>query len=427
MTLFPDHIREEDEQRHLRNLNEQVDSTGKTRAGPDTIDDYSGGSSNHPADFWTEQDLNSLQEGDRIGIGLTHEGFLVVDALDNNQDSSQDDAISDDGIQFEIVRQLGYGSYAIVYLVKEVLYEPDHEDDDHLIQHDEDDDGSQVSIGARRGKTVYGREFALKCLSKKNLTDDQIAVQKFEATLHRALPNHPNVVALHRVSADCRAENFRGLNVLCFGNHQAMETPAWLFLVLEYCPGQDLFFWLEQARDHEDIDLDPSRAPSRLSSIRAPLVPPSIMQKTWHYHGGGLASAAPSPPLGQSPHFVGSLEGGAEHLQQEATPPSPSLLSANADTALLSRRRLRLISRMFVQMCEALQACHDCGVSHRDIKPENIIIVDNRAELGSAGKIVIKITDWGLGTTDERCEDFDCGSKPYMAYGGLGAQWFYLQ
>lgn len=68
-------------------------------------------------------------------------------------------------------------------------------------------------------------------------------------------------------------------------------------------------------------------------------------------------------------------------------------------------------------MCEALQACHDAGVSHRDIKPENIIIVDNRAELGSAGKVVIKITDWGLGTTDERCEDFDCGSKPYMAYG----------
>lgn len=76
-----------------------------------------------------------------------------------------------------------------------------------------------------------------------------------------------------------------------------------------------------------------------------------------------------------------------------------------------------MISRMFVQMCEALQACHDAGVSHRDIKPENIIIVDNRAELGSAGKVVIKITDWGLGTTDETCEDFDCGSKPYMAYG----------
>ena len=72
---------------------------------------------------------------------------------------------------------------------------------------------------------------------------------------------------------------------------------------------------------------------------------------------------------------------------------------------------------MFVQMCDALQACHDAGVSHRDIKPENIIIVDNRAEMGSMDKVNIKVTDWGLGTTDERCEDFDCGSKPYMAYG----------
>lgn len=195
-----------------------------------------------------------------------------------------------------------------------------------------------------------------------------------------------------------------------------METPAWLFLVLEYCPGQDLFFWLEQARDHEDIDFDPSRAPSRMSNSRAPVIPPSVMQKTWHHHGGGTASAAPSPPLGQSPHFATSFEREVAD-KQESTPPSPSLLSASADTALLSRRRLRLISRMFVQMCEALQACHDAGVAHRDIKPENIIIVDNRAELGSAGKVVIKITDWGLGTTDERCEDFDCGSKPYMAYG----------
>jgi len=202
--------------------------------------------------------------------------------------------------------------------------------------------------------------------------------------------------------------------------NQAMETPAWLFLVLEYCPGQDLFFWLEQARDHEELDLDPSRAPSRMSSSRAPVVPAGMIQQAWHQHsnsgsGSGAAhkSGPPSPPLGQSPAY------GSQSFQEkhEHTPPSPSLLSANTDTALLSRRRLRLISRMFVQMCEALQACHDAGVSHRDIKPENIIIVDNRAELGSAGKVVIKITDWGLGTTDERCEDFDCGSKPYMAYG----------
>ena len=187
-----------------------------------------------------------------------------------------------------------------------------------------------------------------------------------------------------------------------------METPVWLFLVLEYCPGQDLFFWLEQARDVEGIEQDPSRAPSRLSSRAA--IPSAILHKAWQHTG--TTSAAHSPPLGQSPRDLPF-----DQASKEATPPSPSLLSATVDTALLSRRRLRLISRMFTQMCEALQACHDAGVSHRDIKPENIIIVDNRAELGTGGKVSIKITDWGLGTSESKCEDFDCGSKPYMAYG----------
>ena len=186
-----------------------------------------------------------------------------------------------------------------------------------------------------------------------------------------------------------------------------METPAWLFLVLEYCPGQDLFFWLEQARDAEGIDGGSSRAPSRLDS-RTP-VPASIISRAMQHSG---MPSIPDPRLGESPVFSSSC-----FNEKEATPPSPSLLAASADMALLSRRRLRLISRMFVQMCEAMQACHDAGVSHRDIKPENIIIVDNRAELGGSGKVVIKITDWGLGTKDLSCEDFDCGSKPYMAYG----------
>lgn len=89
----------------------------------------------------------------------------------------------------------GYGSYAIVYLVKEVLYDNAHElHDDTPFAHDED---------MRPSEVVYGREFALKCLSKSNLTEEQMAVQKFEATLHRALPSHPNVVALHKVGCGC--------------------------------------------------------------------------------------------------------------------------------------------------------------------------------------------------------------------------------
>jgi serine/threonine protein kinase len=105
----------------------------------------------------------------------------------------------------------------------------------------------------------------------------------------------------------------------------------------------------------------------------------------------------------------------------DQTPPSPSLLSSTLNEALLSRKRLRLISRMFGQMCAAVAACHDVGVAHRDIKPENFIVMDGRGESGEGKKegarVVVKITDWGLGTRELECEDFDCGSKPYMAYG----------
>ena len=54
--------------------------------------------------IWTEKDLNALQEGDRLGIGLHYDGFPVVDALDSHIDSPY--LSPDDGIQFEIVRQL---------------------------------------------------------------------------------------------------------------------------------------------------------------------------------------------------------------------------------------------------------------------------------------------------------------------------------
>ncbi|EGG10460.1 uncharacterized protein MELLADRAFT_33808, partial [Melampsora larici-populina 98AG31] len=84
---------------------------------------------------------------------------------------------------------------------------------------------------------------------------------------------------------------------------------------------------------------------------------------------------------------------------------------------MLSRRRLRLISRMFVQMCDAVEACHRVGVCHRDIKPENFIFQQRSADgIKLPSSVVVKITDWGLGTSSSACEDFDCGSKPYMAY-----------
>ena len=95
---------------------------------------------------------------------------------------------------------------------------------------------------------------------------------------------------------------------------------------------------------------------------------------------------------------------------------------------LLSRTRLKLIASMFKQMCDAVAACHERGVFHRDIKPENFIVTDGVLEVRAPGpggkeeirrerRVVVKLTDFGLSTTDMHSADMDCGSAPYMSYG----------
>lgn len=123
-------------------------------------------------------------------------------------------------------------------------------------------------------------------------------------------------------------------------------------------------------------------------------------------------------------------------LQLGQTPPTPTLLSAFSPNTLLLADRLRLIASMFSQMCEAVAVCHETGISHRDIKPENFICCDSveletvaehqaRASTDNSGqirlqakrKVIVKLTDFGLATTDYESQDMSCGSKPYMSYG----------
>ena len=133
-----------------------------------------------------------------------------------------------------------------------------------------------------------------------------------------------------------------------------------LLLLLEFVPGQDLFYFLEQARN-------PASGP--------PVIPTS-----------------PSPCLLLSPH-----------------PPQ-----------LLSHIRLRLIASMFAQMCEAVATCHDASVFHRDIKPDNFIILDewtHNQDGNRERKVIVKLSDFGLSTRDAVSSDMDCGSAPYMSFG----------
>ena len=192
-----------------------------------------------------------------------------------------------------------------------------------------------------------------------------------QAKIHQSLPQHPNIVTLYRT----------------------LETSAYLLLVLEFVPGEDLFYFLEQARDHyEPTDPQLSCSPSSLSS--------SSLSTT-------------------------SSDSTAR------TPPTPSLLSTLSPSKLLSRTRLKLIASMFGQMCDAVAVCHERGVFHRDIKPENFIVTDGWMEVpdereGSSEnglerrrerRVVVKLTDFGLSTTDVHSADMDCGSAPYMSFG----------
>ncbi|KAG1751637.1 uncharacterized protein EDB91DRAFT_1243883 [Suillus paluster] len=248
--------------------------------------------------------------------------------------------------EFQVVRRLGTGSYAVVYEVKEILSRPPTipvSDDGHVGILDLDPTPSLP--------VVYGRSFALKVLSKANLDSAALTAQLTEVTIHQSLSPHPNIVTLHRT----------------------LETDAFLLLVLEYVPGEDLFYFLEQARDHY----------------------------------------APTP--------TGSDESLNTTGLESKTPPTPSLLATLHPSALLSHTRLRLIASMFSQMCDAVAACHDQRVFHRDIKPENFIVTDGFAPASPSSdrmerKVLVKLTDFGLSTNEQESADMDCGSAPYMSF-----------
>ncbi|KAG0150381.1 hypothetical protein CROQUDRAFT_652276 [Cronartium quercuum f. sp. fusiforme G11] len=415
--------------------------------------------------------IRIFKVGERVGVGTMHQGHRVRDLFEIGPGNGRRLSMGDeaDGLGtglLEIVRQIGVGSYAVVYLVREVLHDPDLDEHnptaDHSLPMTTSDllsetpkasDGFATLLNPyssshpprrrrrQRGEpnnVLYGRDFALKCLCKRDLSDELLLLQRGEAELHRALPMHENIVALHR----------------------ALETPNWLFLVIEYCPGQDLFYWLEQARDSQDLESLASRTSSVSQQLKPPSLPPSTTTAATGVYTTPLSAkllptsnsivtprnlfGSPSPPLSPKPINFETHSSPKLDLPPN-TPPSPSLLASRADDEMLSRRRLRLISRMFVQMCEAVEACHKVGVCHRDIKPENFIVVDSRRsrynqikpicfnghhnllnsnlqksqqeeETSHSSAVVVKITDWGLGTSSMACEDFDCGSKPYMAY-----------
>ncbi|WFC94515.1 hypothetical protein MBRA1_001145 [Malassezia brasiliensis] len=317
-----------------------------------------------------EPPLDVFDINDRIGPGLRHDGQPIRVA--EGSEGFAEQHFEYQNKQLQVDKLLGHGSYAVVYLVHEV---PEHERtpiDARFGVPAAVEPQTSSALAGLAGKTPIAdeqhhlrtsareptdpRKYALKCLSKQNLSPEMLDLQRTEAFIHQSIPKHPNIISLY-----------------C-----TYETSDWLFLVMEYCPGQDLYFWLEEA--------DLANAPSKQSSSK---------------EGNSGAMIQDSDMPGE-------------------VPSTPWLLARTSPHMLLSEERLKCVGDMFYQMCEAVQFCHDRGISHRDIKPENFIVQDMRSDYlhraSDQEAVVVKLTDFGLATTKDQCDDFNCGSKPYMAF-----------
>ncbi|KAI0777749.1 kinase-like protein, partial [Trametes elegans] len=142
-------------------------------------------------------------------------------------------------------------------------------------------------------------QYAVKCVVRADPDTRRWTLQQQEIHFHRILSYHPNVVTLHRV----------------------IEDKYYLFLVMDYCRGGDLFTYLSRQR---------------------------------HYRGDD-----------------------------------------------------EFIKKLFLQIVDALDACHQAGIYHRDLKPENILISEDANQ--------IYLTDFGLATSNTHSKTYGAGSSLYMS------------
>lgn len=116
-----------------------------------------------------------LAPGDFVGEGGSLQGETI--RLVSFGSTSHTSGAPEPATEFVVKRRLGHGSYAVVYLVQEVLSRPQPSEDGHM---------STIGVMEFDSRTsplpemVYGREYAIKCLSKANLDEEDLAAQMSE-------------------------------------------------------------------------------------------------------------------------------------------------------------------------------------------------------------------------------------------------------
>lgn len=131
-----------------------------------------------------------LAPGDIIGQGSFLKGDLVS-LLPTDRDQLNHDHEDE---QFEVLKELGKGSYAVVYLVHQVFFThgasapssafsrgrsntAESSENGHILGH-MDNEGFLALP-----KKTLGRKFAIKCLSKANLDKEELDIQMAEVCL----------------------------------------------------------------------------------------------------------------------------------------------------------------------------------------------------------------------------------------------------
>lgn len=119
-----------------------------------------------------------LSQGDVVGEGIFLQGepirFVSAHPTVDSEAPAQ---------EFEVVRRLGTDSYAVVYLVREILFRPVPSTDGHISL-----EGMELDDKLNGRPTIeYGRDFAIKFLSKEHLDKEALAAQKAEVRYNYSL------------------------------------------------------------------------------------------------------------------------------------------------------------------------------------------------------------------------------------------------